>query len=114
MYTIFGGDVELYSIEYFRGYGRCQRCCHTQLTTQDDVMLLALPEVVMSWFSYVWREDAVIVLVGKRMAGCGRFRSAMVAIPYKELVKYGRPLCRCCSKIVATAVRGKYIVTVFI
>jgi len=40
---------------------------------QDDVILLALPEVVMSWFSHVWREDAVIVLVGKRMAGCGRF-----------------------------------------
>jgi len=76
-------------------------------------MLLALPEVVMSWFSYVWRED-VIVLVGKRMAGCGRFRSAMVAILYKELVKDGRPLCRCCSKMVATAVLGKYIVTVSI
>ena len=34
-------------------------------------MLLALPEVVMSWFSYVWREDAVIVLIGKRWLGVG-------------------------------------------
>jgi len=81
---------------------------------QDDVMLLAVPEVVMSWFSYVWREDAVIVLAGKRMAGCGWFRSAMVAVPYKGLVKDGRPLCRCCSKMVAIAVLGKYIVTVSI
>jgi len=96
------------------GAERCQRCCHTQLTMQDDVMLLAMPELVMSWFSYVWREDAVIVLVCKRMAMCGRFRSAMVAIPYNELVKDGRPLCRCCSKMVATAVLGKYIVTVSI
>jgi len=75
-------------------------------------MLLALPEVVMSWFSYAWREDGVIVLVGKRMTGCVQFRSAMAAIPYKELVKDGRPLCRCCSKTAATAVLGKYIVTV--
>jgi len=38
----------------------------------------------------------------------------MVAIPYMELVKDGRPVCMCCSKTVATVVLGKYTVTVSI
>jgi len=28
MYAMCDGDVELNSIEYFRGYGCWQRCCH--------------------------------------------------------------------------------------